>query len=98
MSVCAHLVVSDSLQLHRLQPARLLHLWDFPGKNTGLGSHSLLQGIFPTQGLNLRLCLLQWQVGSLPAEPHYPGELAFTQSGTVLFSQDPSLYQAQGWG
>ena len=26
--------------------------WDFPGKNTGVGSHSLLQGIFPTQGLN----------------------------------------------
>ena len=26
--------------------------WDFPGKNTGVGSHPLLQGIFPTQGLN----------------------------------------------
>ena len=26
--------------------------WDFPGKNTGVGNHSLLQGIFPTQGLN----------------------------------------------
>ena len=24
--------------------------WDFPGKNTGVGCHSLLQGIFPTQG------------------------------------------------
>ena len=29
---------------------------DSPGKNTEVGSHSLLQGIFPTQGLNL--CLL----------------------------------------
>ena len=29
---------------------RLLCPWDFPGKNTGVGSHSLLQGIFPTQG------------------------------------------------
>ena len=28
-----------------------LCLWDFPGKNTGVGCHSLLQGIFPTQGL-----------------------------------------------
>ena len=28
-------------------------LWNFPGNNTGVGSHSLLQGIFPTQGLNL---------------------------------------------
>ena len=24
--------------------------WDFPGKNTGVGFHFLLQGIFPTQG------------------------------------------------
>ena len=28
---------------------------DFPGKNTGVGFHSLLQGIFPTQGANLGL-------------------------------------------
>ena len=33
-------------------PTRLLCPWDSPGKNTGVGSHSLLQGIFPTQGLN----------------------------------------------
>ena len=26
--------------------------WDSPGKNTGMDCHSLLQGIFPTQGLN----------------------------------------------
>ena len=29
--------------------------WNSPGKNTGAGCHSLLQGIFPTQGLNLGL-------------------------------------------
>ena len=45
-------VVSDSLQPHGLQPARLLCPWDFPGKNTGVGCHSFLQGIFPTQGSN----------------------------------------------
>ena len=28
---------------------------DFPGKNTGVGCHAFLQGIFPTQGLNLDL-------------------------------------------
>ena len=33
-----------------LDPARLLCLWDFPGKDTGVCCHSLLQGIFPTQG------------------------------------------------
>jgi len=30
-------------------PIRLLCPWDSPGKNTGLGCHVLLQGIFPTQ-------------------------------------------------
>ena len=47
-----HSVVSDSLQPHGLQPTRLLCPWDFPGKNTGVGCHFLLQGNFLTQGLN----------------------------------------------
>ena len=46
---------------------------DSPGKNTGVGCHAILQGIFPTQGLNPRLLrLLHWQVGSLPLAP--PGK------------------------
>ena len=44
-------VVSDSLQPHEL-PTRLLHPWDFPGKNTRVGCHFLLQEIFLTQGLS----------------------------------------------
>ena len=36
----------------------------FPGKNTGVGCHFLLQGIFPIPGSNL--CLLHWQANSLP--------------------------------
>ena len=35
-------VVSDSSQPHGLQPTRLLHPWDFPGKSTGVGCHCLL--------------------------------------------------------
>ena len=46
----SHSVVSDSFRLHGLQPARLLCPWDSPGKNTGVGGHALLQGIFPTPG------------------------------------------------
>ena len=47
---------------------------DFPGKNTGVGCHALLQGIFPTQGSNpCLLCLLHWQEGSLPLAP--PGKI-----------------------
>ena len=44
----------DSLQPH-LQPTRLLCPWDLPGKGTRVSHHFLLQGIFPTQGLNLGL-------------------------------------------
>ena len=43
-------VVSDSLWTHRLYSP-----WNSPGQNTGVGSLSLLQGIFPTQGSNPRL-------------------------------------------
>ena len=54
-------------------PARLLRSWDSPGKNTGVGCHALLQGIFSTQGLNPYLLgLLHWQVCSLPPAP--PGK------------------------
>ena len=51
--------LSDALRPHRLYPARLFCSWNSPGKNTGVGCHFLLQGIFPTQGLNPHLlCLL----------------------------------------
>ena len=48
----------------------------FSGKNTGVGFQALLQGLFPTQGLNLRLLrLLHWQAGSLPLAPHLHFEI-----------------------
>ena len=43
-------VMANSLQPYGLYPTRLLWPWDFPGKDTGVGCHTLLQGIFPTQG------------------------------------------------
>ena len=52
------------LQPHGLHPARLLCLLDLPDKNTRVGGHFLLQGIFPIQGSNSRL--LRWQADSLP--------------------------------
>ena len=44
--------MSESLWPYGLLPTRLICPWDFPGKNTGVGCHFLLQGIFPTQGSN----------------------------------------------
>ena len=43
----SHSVVSDLLK-----PCGLYSPWNSPGQNIGVGSWSLLQGIFPTQGLN----------------------------------------------
>ena len=45
--ILSHSVMSDSLQ-----PQGLYSPWNSPGQNTGVGSLSLLQGIFPTQGSN----------------------------------------------
>ena len=53
-SVCESVscsVVSDSLQPQELWLTRLLCLWDSPGKNTGVGSHFLLQGNLPHPSL-----------------------------------------------
>ena len=58
----------------------LLCPWDSPGKNTGVGSDSLLQGIFPTKGLNsgLLYCrqilyyLSEWESPETLGLFHYP--------------------------
>ena len=55
------------LQPHGLQPTKLLRPWDSPGKNTGVGCHFLLQGIFPTQGSNPGLPALE--ADALTSEP-----------------------------
>ena len=49
-----------------VQPTRLLCPWDSPDKNTGESLPFLLQGIFPTQGLNPGLLALQ--ADSLPSQ------------------------------
>ena len=63
-------VVSSSLRPHGLQHTRILCPWDSPGKNTGIGSHFLLQGIFLTQEPNPHLlCLLHWQADFFTTVP-----------------------------
>ena len=55
--VCVHACVCAQLCLtlwpHGLQPTRGLCQWKFSSKDTGVGCHFLLQGIFPKHGLNL---------------------------------------------
>ena len=86
--------------------------WDSPSKNTGVDSHSLLQGIFPTQESNL--CLLHplhWQAGSLPLAPpgkpfvcysltQFPEKAMTTHSSTLAWktpwTEEPGRLQSMG--
>ena len=86
MKVKSHSVVSDSLLPHGLHSP-----WNSPGQNTGVGSLSLLQGIFPTQGRNPGLPALQ--AASLPAEPL--GKSKNTGVGSLSLLQ--GIFPTQGW-
>ena len=102
--VCECSVMSDSLWPHGLGPATLLCPWDFPGKNTGVGCHFLLQGIFLTQELNLissvfcagRWILYRWPSGK-PALGVFlnlvmsPGAKAADQRSRATASSQPAL-------
>ena len=83
MCVCRS-VMSDSLRPRELSPARLLCPWNSPGKNTGVGSHSLLQGNHPDPGTEPGSLTLQ--VDSLLSEP--PGK------SLLLFLYLQYLYKA----
>ena len=54
--VLCHSVMSNSLWPHGLKSARLLCPWNFPGRNTGVDCHFLLQGSFPTQDRTCVYC------------------------------------------
>ena len=113
MCVLACSVVSDSLQpMDCMQPSRLLCPWNFPGKNTGVGFHFLLQRIFLTQGSNLCLLhLLHWQTDSLPPshlEAHITTHMHENTSSSFKFvcmRVDPhlsthvhwNLFSSAGW-
>ena len=67
----SYLTLCDPMDL---QPAKLLCPWDSPGKNTGVGYHSLLQGIFLTQEWNLGLLLCRQILYSLSHREALVGE------------------------
>ena len=73
----------------------------FSSKNTGMGCHDLLQGNFPTQGLNPHLLpLLHWQAGSLPEAPlgkllgHSITKTLLYRKCGATFWLDPSMSHA----
>ena len=68
--VLSHSLVSNSLQLHRLQPTKAPLSMEFSKQGNWSGLPLLLQGIVPIQELNR--CLLHWRADSLP--PVLPGK------------------------
>ena len=81
----SHSVVSSSMGPHGLYSP-----WNSPGQNTGVGSLSLLQRIFPIQGSNP--CVLD----SLPTEPH--GKPKNTAVGSLSLLQQIFPAQELNWG
>ena len=59
---------SCSVASNSLQPHGLYGPWNSPGQNTGVGSCSLLHGIFPTQGSNWGLLHCRWILYQLSYE------------------------------
>ena len=70
-----------------LWPARLLCPWNSPGKNTGVSCHSLLQGIFPAQGLNPDLLHCR-QIFYHPSHKGSPSAFHTNRYGKYLISND----------
>ena len=83
----SRLIMPNSLWPHELHPARLLCLWDLPGKNTGVGCHFLLQGSFPTQGSNRGLLhcrqILYWLSYQRKPQTHHLQHIEDTHKGAL---------------
>jgi len=78
-------VVSDSSQLHGLQSSKHLSPWDFPGKNTGVGCHFILQGIFLTQESNPGLLHCRQILYCLSHMFYIVGVIIYKQFCNMLF-------------
>ena len=84
--------MSNSVWLHWLYPTRLLCPWNSPGKNTGVGCHALLQGIFPTQGSNPGFPYCRHILYHLS----HQGNPEALGQGSASSSHGPILYSLQG--
>ena len=85
---------------HRLEPTMLLHPWDFPGKNMGVGCCSLLQETFSTQGSNLGLLhcrQILYHLSQLEAYRSLELPNWGEKSSSFMLSNDQAA-PARGWG
>ena len=82
-------VLSNSLQPYGQQPTRFLCPWESPGKNAGEGSHSLLQGIFPTQGSSLGLLYISCIGRQVLYHQHHLGSPFSSLYWSIFLSHQP---------
>ena len=74
------LQLCPTLRAHRRQPTRLLHSWDSPGRNTGVGLPCPSPGDLPNPGIKPRSPALR--ADTLPSEP--PGKPKFLKFFQIL--------------
>ena len=74
-------VLSSSVVLDSLWPHGLYSPWNSPGQNTGVGSHSLLQGFFPSQGSNPGLLHCREILYHLSHQGHCPWDFLGENTG-----------------
>ena len=99
---CFFYISSRSVKSDSLWPHGLYSPWNSPGQNTGEGNLSLLQGIFPTQGLNPGLLHCRWILYQL-SHKGSPILLFWVASQSFLsswwcFGSSATLGTWQGWG
>ena len=87
----SHTFMSNSLQLHGLQATRLLCPQSSPGKNTRIGSHFLIQGIVPTQGLKLGLLHYRQMLYHLSCQGSPEKSLPFLKASSEFSSHYPIM-------
>ena len=78
----------QTLQPLELQTSRVLYPWNSPSKNTGVGSHSLLHVIFPTQASNLGLLHCR---GTLYHLSHQDSSIIIREMQIKLTMRYPSI-------
>ena len=87
-------VMSDSVTPIGLQPARLLCRQNFPGENSGVVCHFLLQEICPTQGLNPGLQYYRWILYHLSHKGSPQGVSFYSKSGIIHPQHDGCIIRS----
>ena len=90
---CWLLSCVERFATHGLQPTRIPCPWDSPGKNTGVGCHFLLHGIFPTQGLDSGHLQCRWILYHLSHQQSPPIGISGNEYSLLLSSHNLLVFR-----